>query len=48
MKERIFKKRGEEFLLAPDAIAQLHPQLHRQPRSAQVSRDRCSSVVWKF
>jgi hypothetical protein len=33
MKERIFKERGEEFLLGPDAIAELYLQLHRQPRS---------------
>jgi hypothetical protein len=34
MKERIFKERGKEFLLALDAIAELYLQLHRQPRSA--------------
>jgi hypothetical protein len=29
-----FKERGGEFLLGPDAIAELYLQLHRQPRSA--------------
>jgi hypothetical protein len=41
----LVEERGEDSLLAPDAIAELYLQLHRQPRSALVSRDRCSSVV---
>lgn len=30
----LINERGEESLLAPDAIAELYVQLHRQPRSA--------------
>jgi NAD(P)-dependent dehydrogenase (short-subunit alcohol dehydrogenase family) len=30
----LIKDRGEDSLLAPDAIAELYMQLHRQPRSA--------------
>ena len=30
----LIKERGEDSLLAPDAIAELYLQLHRQPRSA--------------
>jgi len=30
----LVKERGEESLIAPDAIAELYLQLHRQPRSA--------------
>jgi NAD(P)-dependent dehydrogenase (short-subunit alcohol dehydrogenase family) len=32
--QQLVKERGEDSLLAPDAIAELYLQLHRQPRSA--------------
>ena len=32
--QHLIKERGEDSLIAPDAIAELYLQLHRQPRSA--------------